>query len=214
MKSLREVRSRFQTQRASDEESPAWEVALLFPPQGQWREEDYLALKTNRLVEFVEGRIEVLPMPTLTHQRIVMMFIKWLLAYLAEHPVGELFPAPVRLRVAPGRYREPDLVLVLDRHSAWKQDAFLLGADWVLEVVSPDDPSRDYVVKRQEYALAGISEYWIADPERERVLVLSLQGEEYQEVGAFEPGQKAVSTLLDGFWVDVAEIFQAENADR
>ena len=187
---------------------------MLFPPQGQWREEDYLALKTNRLVEFVEGRIEVLPMPTLMHQRIVMRFIQWLLAYLAEHPVGELFPAPVRLRVAPGKYREPDLVLVRHEHEAWKQEAYLLGADWVLEVVSPDDPARDYVVKRREYALAGISEYWIADPERERVLVLSLQDEAYQEVGAFGPGQQAVSMLLDGFWVDVAEIFQAENADK
>jgi hypothetical protein len=34
---------------------PAWEVALLFPNQGAWSEEEYLALDTNRLVEFTHG---------------------------------------------------------------------------------------------------------------------------------------------------------------
>ncbi|MCL4860269.1 MAG: hypothetical protein KJZ93_12715, partial [Caldilineaceae bacterium] len=49
---------------------PAWDVALLFPPQGAWSEADYLALETNRLVEFSHGRIEVLPMPSDSHQSI------------------------------------------------------------------------------------------------------------------------------------------------
>ncbi len=40
---------------------PAWEVAHLFPAQGHWSEEEYLALNTNRLVEFDQGVIEVLP---------------------------------------------------------------------------------------------------------------------------------------------------------
>ena len=36
---------------------PTWEIALLFPDQGMWRESDYLELNTNRLVEFVDGRM-------------------------------------------------------------------------------------------------------------------------------------------------------------
>src|SRR5687768_6169554 len=45
---------------------PAWEVALPLPLQGQWGESSYLWLtdRTKRLVEFTEGYIEVLPMPT------------------------------------------------------------------------------------------------------------------------------------------------------
>ena len=50
---------------------PAWEIALLFPPQGEWSETEYLALDTNHLVEFSDGCIEVLPMATIFHQRIV-----------------------------------------------------------------------------------------------------------------------------------------------
>ena len=48
---------------------PTWDVAQLFPPQGDWSEAEYLALDTNHLVEFSQGFVEFLPMPTLSHQR-------------------------------------------------------------------------------------------------------------------------------------------------
>ncbi|MCS6815696.1 MAG: Uma2 family endonuclease [Cyanobacteria bacterium] len=56
----------------------------------------------------------------------------------------------------------------------------------VVEVVSPGDEEsdnyrRDYIEKRQEYAARGIPEYWIVDPDRRVVLVLTLQGQVYQE---------------------------------
>jgi len=56
----------------------------------------------------------------------------------------------------------------------------------VVEVVSPGDPGddnydRDYVEKRREYAARGIPEYWLVDPHRQVVLVLTLQGQSYQE---------------------------------
>jgi len=57
-----------------DRAEPGWEVALLFPAQGEWSEDDYLWLTdhTRCLVEFTDGHIEVLPMPTDAHQRIVL----------------------------------------------------------------------------------------------------------------------------------------------
>ena len=44
----------------------------VLPPQGAWRDEDYLWLtdRCNRLVEFTDGRVQELPMPTFTHQAI------------------------------------------------------------------------------------------------------------------------------------------------
>lgn len=47
---------------------PAWEFARLFPAQGQWDEEDYFAIATNQLVEFSNGHLEVLEMPSIAHQ--------------------------------------------------------------------------------------------------------------------------------------------------
>jgi hypothetical protein len=52
---------------------PTWEVAQLFPPQGEWSDEDYLALTrdSKRLIELNQGYLEVLPMPTRRHQGMV-----------------------------------------------------------------------------------------------------------------------------------------------
>ncbi|NET56376.1 MAG: Uma2 family endonuclease [Symploca sp. SIO2E6] len=56
----------------------------------------------------------------------------------------------------------------------------------IVEVVSPGKPGednydRDYIEKRREYAARGIQEYWLIDPHRKVVLVLTLQGQSYQE---------------------------------
>jgi hypothetical protein len=52
---------------------PAWAIAELFPPQGYWDEEEYLALTdgTNHLVELTDGQIEVLATPTEKHQEVL-----------------------------------------------------------------------------------------------------------------------------------------------
>jgi len=39
---------------------PAWRIALLFPPQGSWSEDDYLTLDAGRQIEFDCGFVEVL----------------------------------------------------------------------------------------------------------------------------------------------------------
>ena len=48
------------TESCGQPDEPAWDVALLFPTQGNWTEDDYLELDTNRLVEFSHGFVEVL----------------------------------------------------------------------------------------------------------------------------------------------------------
>ena len=106
----------------------------------------------------------------------------------------------------------PDFSVLLpgrrERQHEWYRD----GADLVAEVVSKDDPDRDWVTKRSEYAAAGIPEYWIADPRDRTLTVLTLDpgATEYREAGRYLPGQTAKSVLLDGFAVDVTEVFETE----
>src|ERR1700678_345312 len=70
--------------RSAQPGEPVWEIAELFPEQGAWSEEDYLALTTNRLVEFDNGMIEVLPLPTLSHQLIAAFIYDLLKAFLVK----------------------------------------------------------------------------------------------------------------------------------
>ena len=83
-----------------------------------------------------------------------------------------------------------------------------------MEVVSPDDPARDHEEKRAVYAAAGIAEYWIVDPERATITVLSLRGDEYSEHGLFASGEVATSPLLEGLAVEVAAAFEDRPARR
>ncbi len=190
---------------------PTWELAYQFPRQGEWSEEEYLALETNRLIEFSHGILEFLPMPSVGHQ--------WLLGFLYglfadwtrrhNRPMPLMAPMPVWVR--PEKYREPDLLL--PNPARGTADRRVDQPDIALEIVSPDDQSqkRDFVTKRTEYAQAGIPEYWIVDPETETITVLTLlEGQtEYAVHGEFKPGQTATSKLLDGFAVDVTACFAA-----
>lgn len=192
---------------------PAWDIALLYPPQGQWNESDYLRATetTNQLVELRDGSIEVLAMPTLAHQRIVGFFYRTLLSYLAGNPVGEALFAPLRVRLWENTFREPDVVFVFNKNPNRSRDTYWHGADLVMEVVSgtAEDRRRDLVVKRREYARAGIDEYWIVDPKEKRITVLKRRGKTYLIHAQARPGDRASSALLRGFEVDATDVFAA-----
>ena len=181
-----------------------------FPRQGHWSDEDYLWLtdRTSRLIEFTDGCVEDLPMPTSTHQAILSFLNDVFKAHLTPLGGVVLFSA-LRLRIREGKFREPDLLVLRDRRDPRYQERFWLGADLVVEVVSPDRPQRDLVEKRADYAEARIDEYWIVDPRLATIRVLALTNGEYREHGVYGLGDTAASPLLDGLVVDVASVFEA-----
>jgi Uma2 family endonuclease len=201
------------TGRTSQRGEPSWEVAYLFPTQGNWTEAEYLALDTNRLVELSNGCLEVLPMPTVLHQLIVRFLHAALEAFVAAHVPGIVLFAPLPVRLWPGQLREPD-ILYLKPERVRDVRRQPEGADLVMEVVSPgtENRERDLETKREEYARAGIAEYWIVDPEEKRITVLTLDGRAYRVHGEFGPGTQATSVLLAGFAVAVDEVFAAGEA--
>ncbi len=184
---------------------PVWEMAFLYPMQGDWMEREYLALENGRfLVEFDNGHLEFGAMPTREHQRIVLFLYRMLWQFLSANGIGgELFATPLPVKLWEKKYREPDIVYL----SAKRPE----GADLVMEVVSGtvSDRYRDLIEKREEYAKAGIPEYWIVDPEMKRVTVLTLAGDEYAAHGEFSEGEEAESALLVGFRVGVTAVFAA-----
>lgn len=192
---------------------PAWDIALLYPPQGQWNESDYLRATetTNQLVELRNGSVEVLTMPTPAHQRIVRFLLQTLMSYVSDHPIGEVLFAPLRVRLWEKTFREPDVVFVLAKNARRVGDDYCQGADLVMEVVSgsAEDRRRDLIEKRREYAKAGIDEYWIVDPKEKRITVLKRRGKTYLIHARARPGDRASSALLRGFEVDATDVFAA-----
>lgn len=91
------------------------------------------------------------------------------------------------------RNRRPDLAVLRPEHltldSIIKRTALPLGApppQLAVEIVSPgsntdENYCRDYEWKRQQYQSWGIPEYWILDVQRQKVTVLILVEDQYQE---------------------------------
>ncbi len=188
------------------EPEPAWDVARLFPAQGHWRVGDYLNLDGNFLVEYSQGYIDVLPMPTTSHQRLLRFLFGLLSAFAESRALGEAFFAPLKVRIMPKEFREPDILFAMKGRAHLIAEEFWTGADLVMEIVSPDAKSRrrDLKEKRRDYAKAGIPEYWIVDPRLEKITVLKLEGKTYTVHGDFSPLTAGnVATRRPGFAVDV-----------
>lgn len=76
----------------------------------------------------------------------------------------------------------------------------------VIEVVSPESEIRDYRYKRTEYSAMGIAEYWIIDPNREKITVLNLEEGMYEEIPVRDTGQFN-SLLFSEIQINPKDIF-------
>jgi len=188
---------------------PTWEAAYLLPPQGRWSEEDFLKFHTTQMAELVDGRLEILPMPTLKHQRMLRLLLG--LVESAQTPGGLALFAPLPTRLFPGTIREPDLFYMAPENIPGPEVEYPTKIDLAIEIVSrgTEARQRDYHDKRRDYAKAGVSEYWIVDPEAKWITVLVLDGETYRDHGCFESGQTASGILLPGLAVDVDRVMNA-----
>ncbi|MBC8075956.1 MAG: Uma2 family endonuclease, partial [Chloroflexales bacterium] len=123
---------------------------------------------------------------------------------------GIVLFSPLRVRVRPRKYREPDLVVLRDANDPRQNDRYWTGVDLAVEVVSTSAPKRDTKLKRAEYAQVGIPEYWIVNPINDTITVLALENDAYSELGVFHRGEHAASRLFAGFEVSVDAVFDAK----
>lgn len=186
---------------------PTWEVAQLFPLQGEWSVEEYLALESNRLIEYTNGKIEVLPMPTPKHQSIVFYLQLMLWNFVQQRKLGKVLSVPLSVELWTNKFREPDIIYLSTQKLTDQPTRYWRNVDLVMEVVSPDNPNRDYKTKRKEYERANVQEYWIVDPQTNLITVLALRAKVYQLHGEFRSGEQATSLLLASFALDVDAVF-------
>ena len=206
-------RSRKRKPSKNGQPQPTWDIAMFYPMQGDWTEEDFLSLERGsepRLMELNDGILEILPMPDMYHQDIVEFLFSALKAYLQDHQFGRAYFAPLPVKLWTDQIREPDIVC-LASHRIKNKRRPPKGADLAMEVVSPgaNARKRDLQEKRRVYAKAKIPEYWIIDPKKKTITVLTLEGKSYKVHGVFKPGDHATSKLLKGFKVAVSEVFAA-----
>jgi Uma2 family endonuclease len=195
------------------------DLELLGPTRSQrwlnqrlWSEREYLALEIQSRMEYSQGRIRVLPSVTCLHQVVLMAALAQLNDFTKCRQLGRALFLGIRVKLAEGEFREPDIVFLKKEHFQGRHDEYWEGVDLVMEVLLDDARSRprDEVTKRREYASAGIPEYWIIDPRDKRITVLALAGKVYRVHGEFKPGSVANSVLLPGFTLGVDAVLNAD----
>ena len=180
--------------------------------QQRWTPEAYLALSanTNFLIELSDGRVHIQPMPTLSHQRAVRKFVACAMTWTAQGDRGEVVFAPHPVRLWPGKYREPDAMVYLAEHRDRLGEQESGPPDLALEVLSPGTARLDLIEKFEEYAQAGITEYWMLDIQAGRLSVFTLDRTAYVPLGHFGPGEVVRSKALPGFEVGVDLLLHVE----
>ena len=133
----------------------------------------YEALPESRRAEVFEGVLYDMASPSQIHQTILLELSTLLNIYVKSRQGGcRVFPAPfdVLLSERPRTIVQPDLMIVCDKN---KLDGNRCNGapDFIIEIVSPGNPSDDYIRKLYYYKNYGVREYWIVDPKRRTVTV-------------------------------------------
>ncbi|MFM9960480.1 MAG: Uma2 family endonuclease [Planctomycetaceae bacterium] len=178
-----------------------------------WTEQEYLDLPGGKLVEFDNGHVEVLPMPSEFHQDVAGNIFTALRAFVRAKNLGKVLCAPMPVKVDLLKYREPDVLFKRKQKLAAdpKTTKFWDGADLVVEVVSDgtENRRRNLIVKRAAYAAAKISECWLVDLEDSKVTVLKLRAGKYVVHGTIRGTDHVQSALFPELELSVADIFAA-----
>ena len=143
------------------------------PKQHAYTSEDYWNLPDGKRAELIDGQLYNMAPPSRIHQKLVMK----LSASIQQHIDSkggscEVYPAPfaVNLNADDKTYVEPDISVICDKNKL--TDRGCSGApDLVIEIVSPSSRKMDYSTKNALYSDAGVREYWIVDPAKERTTI-------------------------------------------
>lgn len=136
-------------------------------PDRHWTVDDLALLPDDgSRYEIVDGELLVTPAPSWRHQRIVRALFKRLLAYLEQHPIGEVLPSPADVVFAPDFSVQPDLFVVPPVGERQRPPETFAEAGRLLlavEVLSLGTMRTDRYRKRPRYQQERVEEIWIVD---------------------------------------------------
>jgi Uma2 family endonuclease len=129
-----------------------------------------------------EGVLSVMPPPGVEHAIIASRLFAWLLTH--GWPADQVLQnVGVKIDLDQGvGGRVPDLTLwsAPPAGPVWSSVKNLVLA---IEIISPGSGSIDRIIKKEEYAAAGIPRYWIVSAEAGNpVTMLRLAGEDYHQL--------------------------------
>ena len=153
--------------------------------QGEYTLDDYYQIPDDQRVELIDGVIYDMAAPTSIHQIIAGHFYAQLLGYVSSKKgkcMPMISPLDVQLNCDNKTMVQPDVVVVCDRDKIIRRCVY--GApDLVVEVLSPHTKKKDMTLKMHKYEDAGVKEYWLIDPDKQKIIVYDFINDDYSIYG-------------------------------
>ena len=170
--------------------------------------QDYADLEGDERYELLDGELILVGSPNEDHQIASVELGTQMHSFVKEHDLGRVFFAPFDVLFSDTDVVQPDLLFVSKDRYHIRTPANIQGApDLVVEVLSPSSSRRDWGYKRELYARHGVREYWVIDPTNRIVSVMTLQDGVLEIDQTLTEDNTARSSVLEGFDVNLAEIF-------
>ncbi len=171
------------------------------------RERFYEEMSEEHKMEFINGEVIMHSPARLSHTIVSKYLLQLLDTYVRKHKLGFVGHEKMLITLTRNDY-EPDICyfgVEKARTFTSKQTKFP-APDFVVEILSPGTETNDRGIKFEDYALHGVGEYWIIDPEHEFVEQYILQDENYAlrvkaMTGVVE------SLVVPGFVIPVRALF-------
>lgn len=178
-------------------------------PELKFTYEDYLLLPEDKRYELVDGDLCMVPAPRTYHQIVSGRIQNALYQFVTERNLGVVIDAPCDVYFSRYDVVQPDILFIASDRLGIIKERYIQGApDLVVEILSPSDPGRDREVKRKLYALYGVREYWIVDPDAKSIEVLRRQEGALHTVQTFVAADSLRSPLLEGFHLSLPPVFK------
>ena len=161
--------------------------------------------------ELIAGEHFVTPSPTNRHQKLSIRLTLSIGAHLEEHSEqGQLYAAPFDVVMTPYDVVEPDLLVVLGDQLHILTEANVKGVPGlVVEILSPGTRRRDQTLKRQLFDREGVREYWMVDPDRNRVIVHRRAADgSFPLVTTLAANETLTTPLLPGWALALGRLFR------
>lgn len=156
--------------------------------QGEYTLEDYYALPNDKRVELIDGVFYDMSAPAFDHQIIAGEVYRQIANFIYANKgncIPMMSPIDVRLDCDDKTMVQPDVLILCDKSK--KRCWGIMGApDFVLEVLSPSTKNKDCLKKLEKYVSAGVKEYWMIDPENQKLIVYRFEQEVYPAIYGLE----------------------------
>lgn len=149
--------------------------------------EEFYSLGIDYPCELIDGLIYDMSLsPNIVHQRLSGEVFYSIREHIKKNKGKcEVFSAPTDVKLDSGNIVVPDIFVACNPEN-FDEQKYNGAPDWIIEIASPSNASRDYADKLHLYRKAGVREYWIIDPMNEKIVAYRFKTTSVVEVYTFD----------------------------